>query len=387
MGSLDQDGYRGSLWLLAVAVALLGAWLAWFFLARVERYEVTDMARLEVDRAAHVVQAPVAGRVLVNRMELGRVVAAGEVLMELDAGPLNLQLREERARLTGLEPQLEEEHSEVATLEKAQAADSDATKAAQAVAEAQVREGAALADQAAAEAARDEQLRSEGLAAARDAARSKAEAQSRRAGIESLRLSVSRLERERIKNGTDREANIRHLRGDIARLEGDRATATRTVERLEYEIERRKIRSPVSGRLGDVPELRVGSYLEEGDKLGTIVPEGRLRIVADFLPPAAVGRIRPGQTARMRLDGFPWAQYGTIRATVETVAEEVRDGRVRVELAVAAVPSSPLPLQHGLPGSVEVLVERAAPATLALRAAGQFLASPKSVFAAPGPAR
>lgn len=58
------------------------------------------------------------------------------------------------------------------------------------------------------------------------------------------------------------------------------------------------------------------------------------------------------------------------------VASEVRDGHVRVELGVDPDGASPIPLQHGLPGTVEVRVERLAPATLVLRAAGKLLARP-----------
>ena len=63
------------------------------------------------------------------------------------------------------------------------------------------------------------------------------------------------------------------------------------------------------------------------------------------------------------------------------MASEVRDGRVRVELTVASEPPARLPLQHGLPGTVEVEVEQATPATLVLRAAGQLLARPRAWLA------
>jgi membrane fusion protein (multidrug efflux system) len=101
-----------------------------------------------------------------------------------------------------------------------------------------------------------------------------------------------------------------------------------------------------------------------------------LKIMADFLPPAALGRIQPRQPARLRLEGFPWTQYGIVSATVASVANEVRDGQVRVELAVRsdAVPS--IPLQHGLPGTVEVAVDHVSPAALILRAAGRLFPVP-----------
>jgi hypothetical protein len=61
---------------------------------------------------------------------------------------------------------------------------------------------------------------------------------------------------------------------------------------------------------------------------------------------------------------------------VRRVASEVRDGRVRIELGVQPDGASPIPLQHGLPGTVEVQVERVTPAALVLRCAGKLLARP-----------
>jgi hypothetical protein len=48
---------------------------------------------------------------------------------------------------------------------------------------------------------------------------------------------------------------------------------------------------------------------------------------------------------------------------------------VRVELLVNGT-GARIPVQHGLPGSVEVQVEYASPASLTLRAAGRLVAAP-----------
>lgn len=144
--------------------------------------------------------------------------------------------------------------------------------------------------------------------------------------------------------------------------------------RLRRELERRQLRSPVTGRVGEIASLRAGSIVEQGERIGTVVPEGALRAVADFLPHVALGRIRPGQPARLRLRGFPWIQFGSISARVVSVAGEAREDRIRVEFSVQVEPSSGIPRKHGLPGTVEVQVERVSPATLVFRAAGKFLA-------------
>src|SRR5262249_29942392 len=90
----------------AVACLLL-RWAAWLPYARVPIYPATGDARLEVDRTAHAVGSPVAGRVTLSRLELSRIVRAGDVLIEIDGTALLLERREREARVAGISAELE----------------------------------------------------------------------------------------------------------------------------------------------------------------------------------------------------------------------------------------------------------------------------------------
>src|SRR5262249_55870560 len=114
MRSLQGDRFRGMGILLATAAVMLVAWTAWFVLARVAVYETTDRARIEIDRAVHPVESPVAGRVVLARLELGRDVTPGDILVELDAEDERLQLEEERVRINVLSPQIAAVSEEIA---------------------------------------------------------------------------------------------------------------------------------------------------------------------------------------------------------------------------------------------------------------------------------
>jgi multidrug resistance efflux pump len=152
-------------------------------------------------------------------------------------------------------------------------------------------------------------LQARGLPAQLDLLRAQGEAHKRRAAVETLLLAVSRLEGDQRTREGERKARLERLRREVTRLEGETATTRAIVERLEHEGERRCIRAPITGRLGEVGDLRVGAVVREGDKLGAVVPPGDLKVAAYFFPPAALGRIQPGQPARLRLEGFPWTQY------------------------------------------------------------------------------
>ena len=133
------------------------------------------------------------------------------------------------------------------------------------------------------------------------------------------------------------------------------------------------IRAAIAGTLGDVAEhLGAGSFVNAGEKFCAIVPSGAKHVVAEFEPSRALGRIREGQAARLRLDGYPWTQYGTVQATVNRVASVIRNGHVRVELVIDEVPPG-IVLEHGLPGQLEVEVETSSPAILVLRSVGKLV--------------
>jgi membrane fusion protein (multidrug efflux system) len=239
-------------------------------------------------------------------------------------------------------------------------------------ARAQVVEAEARARLAARQAETTARLRSRNAASEEDLARDRAEAEARRATVQALVLAAGRLEHDRAVLESERKTRLARLDREAAELEGEAVTLEATVRRLEHEIEQRTLRAPVAGRLGEVVELRPGSVVRPADRIGAVVPAGETRAVALF-PAAAVGRIHPGQPARLRLEGFPWTQYGTIPATVAEVGNEPSGGLIRVEFTLTPGAAPAVPLEHGQPATAEVAVERVTPAVLVLRAAGQLL--------------
>jgi membrane fusion protein (multidrug efflux system) len=369
--SLRLDRGIWSITAFAVAITLTVAWLVWAFKAIVVRYEISDSARLEVAAAPYPVEAQIAGKLTASRLVLGREVQAGEILVELESRSEQLHLEQERIHRASLAPQIAALRSEVESDEQGNAEERTAVTAAASGAEAQQRQAEAQAALAEQEAARANRLRSEGLIPEAEAQRANADAKSKRAAVESMKASVARLEPELQVRRRDREATAAETRADIARLELEAATSAANAKRLEFEIENRRIRAPITGRLSECATLRPGAYITAGQQLGIIVPGSTLQVVAEFSAEAALGKIHPGQNAIVKLEGFPWAQFGTLSARVARVAGEIRNGKVRVELAVKAPAGSRIPLQHGLPGSVEIEVERISPAVLLLRSAGQ----------------
>jgi membrane fusion protein (multidrug efflux system) len=375
---LEADNSLRSYFGLALALTLLVLWMTWFFLAHVSVYEVSDKAELEVDRAVHPIESGVSGRIVASNLVLDRQVKADDVLVELEAETQQFQLGEQQSQVVGSGSQISSIDAEIASEKQAYEHEQAAAQQALEEARAHYREAESAAQFAQAETERLRKMFAAGVVPEVDLNRSVADAQQRRAAADSARYAVERLEAEQRTRINERNAQIQKLTGDLNKLKNERTTAGVTIQRLQQEVERRRVRAPIDGKLGEVAPLRVGEMVHEGDRLASIIPEGKLRVVANFEPSAALGRIHSGQNARLRLEGFPWGQYGSVAATVTNVASEIRDGRIRVELALNADDHSRIPLQHGLPGSVEVRVESISPASLVLRIAGSLLAGPKA---------
>ncbi len=367
--ALDAGGRR---WLIAgalVGALALGGWGAWFAEARVAVFVPGALARVELDRPSLPIEVEVGGRLVESRLALDRPVAAGEVLVRLDDGPLRLSLAEAEAALTGLRARrvtrIRERAARAAALEPAAAADAagiaeararlDAARAAHRLARAEADRAAELAARAVASSAEVERLR-----AAERRARAEAREQAEQ---------VSRLRAERTRSAAERDAALAGMDAEQATLDAEIEQAEARLARLRGDLEATTVRAPAAGRIAAVDPRGVGAVLAPGARLGTIVGPGDLRIVARVPAARALGRVRVGQRARLRVDGFPWTRYGVVEATVTGVAAEASDGWLRVELAPGE--AHDVPLQHGLTGQLEIEVEQIAPLEMLLAALGR----------------
>jgi len=373
--SLEADRFRWSLMGIVIGILLLATWIVWFFLARVALYEVSDRARLEVGSEPHAVMSLVSGRIERSAMDLDSEVEEGDVLVELDANEVRFLLEEKRAEAAGLRERLEQVRRESAAQEQALVDARQAALAAQEEARAIYQgalESARFAEQ---EARRKGNLHQEGLVSRAEADAAETEHRQKLKAAEALARSLERMAGDRAIEISEKEAEVVALEGRASEILSNVRRLQANMDGLEYDLSLHTVRAPVSGRIGDRLSLRVGEFVEKGVHLGTVIPSGDVRVVAEFAPDRALGRIQPGQPAKLRLAGFSWVQYGSVPATVDRVGKEPQNGTVRVELTLDEPDAFPVALSHGLPGMLEVEVERISPAALVLRAAGSVVSA------------
>ncbi len=362
--SLNADRPRG--WLLWIFVcAILGfVWSIWFFLAPLTVRLASQSARVE--SLAAPVQSPLDGKVARVLFGLGQPVQADEVLIELDAQEVWLKLEEEEARrdaaerrLRSAEARLDDEHAGLLAEAEAERQAERALRSRLEVAEVAAKEAEETLQSATRLATSGgispAQIRAEGLAL-----------ESKTAAAAAARQELAALQDQHRANSAARDARRRSLTDEITSLQEMFSTSETRVAALEEQVERHRIRAPVEGKVSSVRQLTIGQQVVGGELLATVVPDEGLQVVA-WLPIVAAGRVQEGQSARMYLDGFSWIRFGSVPLRVRSVAAEPGPEGLRVELELG---ESPLPLGHGLPGRVEIAVEKSTPLGLVLDVVG-----------------
>ena len=166
----------------------------------------------------------------------------------------------------------------------------------------------------------------------------------------------------------ERMASLAASRGDASeeRLHRIRADALRReVALLDEELELTTLRAPAGGVvLTPHVEDRIGSSLEEGDLLLTVGRTDSLEL--EFgVAQRDIGRVRPGQEVRLRVDAMPQRTFtGRVRAVAPLPSDSAGDVLYPVR-AVVANPDGML--RPSMAAYVRVLTDPASAATRLLR--------------------
>jgi membrane fusion protein (multidrug efflux system) len=367
----------GLLLALLATLGILGLGL-WLSLAKLPLYALSSAARIVQQRGGFALESPVDGRVQALLIEVNQAVAAGQVVLELEATDIESRLAELEARQNAYEREQINAQALVAALESAvavaatgQAQRAEATRLALELRQLQL-------DLANEELERLSQLVESGSVAELTLSKARAAAESARVSLAAEGLERQQLESSAAQADADRLARLAEARRAAEQAQGNLSLIRAEIDTLTLTREQRRVRAPVAGRVVELANLTPGQMVRAGATLGSIVAPGALSIEADFSPASALGRVRLGAPARLSLEGFPEQQFGSLAARVTRVAGEAREGRVRVELELSETPPASGParslslanLEHGLPGSVRVELERQSPLSLLWRTVG-----------------
>jgi multidrug resistance efflux pump len=105
----------------------------------------------------------------------------------------------------------------------------------------------------------------------------------------------------------------------VRELESKVAQSSRQVSIGEGKVGLAAVTMPVSGTIAELKVRNVGEIVSAGSQIATIVPSGVPLMVEASATNEDIGFVRPGVEARIKVDAFPFQQFGTARARVSKV--------------------------------------------------------------------
>lgn len=375
---MEDDRPASSAAVMLGAALISVAWVAWASVASVPVYVGAASARIELVAHTYPIAAPYSGLVVHSNLRVGQTVGRDQVLVELDSRAERLRVHELHEQDAGIGPQLMRLRAQVDAERDARSKERRSAEMAAQEAQARVAEIEATLSGATTEVVRLRALFADGMVAARGLEAALTDVRRLNASRDAASLAARRIADEQATRERERDVRLHRLEGEVARLEAARKGYRAEANRRTHEAERRSIRAPTGGRITEAIVLLEGAVLQEGDRIGSVATaDPRLRVAAQFVAARALGRVQAGQQAIVQLEGYSWTEYGALQATVAQVAEEARDGLVRVELTInGSQQNFRGALQHGMPARVEVLLESATPIELLARTAGRWWTAP-----------
>ena len=92
--------------------------------------------------------------------------------------------------------------------------------------------------------------------------------------------------------------------------------------KAKLKSERMYLKSPIDGVVYGLSVTTIGQVAGGGEELMRIVPEETTLEIECYLANKDVGFVKPGQTAVVKIESFPFTRYGTLPATVTRVASD-----------------------------------------------------------------
>ncbi|QDM40670.1 MULTISPECIES: HlyD family secretion protein [Bacteria] len=264
---------------VGLAVLLAGGWWYYRHVTYGQYMQSTDNAYVAADSV--VVSSKVGGYIEEVFVAENEQVARGEALAQLDLRDYRAQAQQARAQIT-------------ATLAGADTIRSQVTEQDAAIRQARAQLPAA---RAALKLANEQVARYRPLAATGAEPREKldqyeAQARQARADLEKAQAAVAA--------ATARKSTLFEQIGQT-RAQADAARAE--LEAADLTVESTRLRASKAGRVGDLT-VRVGQFVQPGQRLMTIVPVNAIYVTANFKE-TQVGLIRAGQPVMLEVDALP----------------------------------------------------------------------------------
>jgi hemolysin D len=116
---------------------------------------------------------------------------------------------------------------------------------------------------------------------------------------------------------------------EMATAEDESSLRGEELRKSERRRSLQQLRSPVDGVVQQLAVHTVGGVVQPAEPLMIIVPSGSEVAVEAQILNKDIGFVREGQAVRVKLEAFPFTDYGLIEGVVETISRDaIQDEKI-----------------------------------------------------------
>jgi HlyD family secretion protein len=95
------------------------------------------------------------------------------------------------------------------------------------------------------------------------------------------------------------------------------------------------LKAPVDGKVSFSKVWTENQPVSDGDLIMTVIPENQGMIIGKLrLPMGGAGKVREGQQVVIKLDNYPYLEFGLLRGTVKSIAGAPDESLYRVQVSL-----------------------------------------------------
>ena len=144
--------------------------------------------------------------------------------------------------------------------------------------------------------------------------------------LESAQASIAQSEKRLLQIQSDYRRQLyterNEVDGQLERLAQEQAKQAHRQALLE-------LRASQDGVVKDIATHTVGTVVQPGTVLLTLVPQGEALKAEVWVSNQDIGFVREGQAVKLKFATFPFQQYGMVEGTVERVSVDAADGSMQ----------------------------------------------------------
>ncbi|BAZ42608.1 HlyD family secretion protein [Calothrix sp. NIES-4101] len=166
------------------------------------------------------------------------------------------------------------------------------------------------------------------------------------------------------------EEQIKNLDTEVMGLNAEITQSRNQIKSLQLQLQQRKIKSPITGKVFQLPIQRPGSVVQAGTMVAEIAPAGSPLIMRATMATTESGSLKKGLPVKLKFDAYPFQDYGVIEGELleispTTIDVETPNGKVsaynlEILLTKDCIPSNNqcIPLRPGDTATAEVIVRQ-----------------------------